>query len=147
MVQHWDAHFVLSRPCWEKKWLGHHHWIIVATELVNFRNTTEKCQTYSLIQSHQQYTLGRLFSKATNFANRLKRKFEETIFTNLHWCLLFSLQMIRARDPTLGLTERYDTFGNLVRLPRNQGKSRKKSLEIRKIKPHVRNHNLSPNSF
>ena len=103
-VQHWDAHLVLNRPCWEKKWPGHHHWITVATELVNFRNTPEKCQTYSLIQSHQQYTLGRLFSKVTNFANRLKRKFEETIFTNLHWCLLFSLQMIRARDPTLGLT-------------------------------------------
>ena len=28
--------------------------------------------------------------------------------------------------------EGYDTFGNLVRLPRNQGKSQQKSLEIRK---------------
>ena len=26
----------------------------------------------------------------------------------------------------------YDTFGNLVRLPRNQGKSQQKSLEIKK---------------
>ena len=41
----------------------------------------------------QQYTIGRLFSRAIqlNFVNRLKRKFEETIFTNLHWCLSFSL--------------------------------------------------------
>ena len=34
----------------------------------------------------------------------------------------------RYSDPVKG----YDTFGNLVRLPRNQGKSRQKSLEIRK---------------
>ena len=33
---------------------------------------------------------------------------------------------------SLNTNERYDTFGNLVRLPRNQGKSRQKSLEIRK---------------
>ena len=26
----------------------------------------------------------------------------------------------------------YDTFGNLIRLPRNQGESQQKSLEIRK---------------
>ena len=41
---------------------------------------------------HDYYTIGCLFLRATNFANRLKSKFEETVFTNLHWCLLFSLQ-------------------------------------------------------
>ena len=40
---------------------------------------------------------------------------------------------------SLNTNEGYDTFGNLVRLPRNQGKSWQKSQEIR---PHVRNHNL-----
>ena len=34
--------------------------------------------------------VGYLFSRATNFANALKRKFKETFFTNLHWWCLHS---------------------------------------------------------
>ena len=41
-------------------------------------------------------------------------------------------------------TEGYDTFGNLVCLSRNHGKSRQKSLEIRKsIKLHFTYNNFS----
>ena len=34
---------------------------------------------------HMFVTVGHLFLRVTNFANGLKRKFEETIFTNLHF--------------------------------------------------------------
>ena len=54
MVQHRAARFVLKKTM-AKKQPGQHHWIITTTKLVNFGNTTEKCQTYSFIQSHQQY--------------------------------------------------------------------------------------------
>ena len=37
------------------------------------------------------HSVGHLFLRAKNFADGLKRKFEETIFTILHWYLLFSL--------------------------------------------------------
>ena len=39
-------------------------------------------------------TVGRLFLRTINFENG---KIEEAIFTNLHWCLLFSLQLCHNR--------------------------------------------------
>ena len=49
--------------------------------------------TFSSIH-HELVTVVHLFSTATNFTNGLKKKFEEAIFTNLHRCLLFSLQSV-----------------------------------------------------
>ena len=45
---------------------------------------------------------------------------------------LWSINGLNSLNDIWHMAEGYDTFGNLVRLPRNQRKSRQKSLEIRK---------------
>ena len=58
-----------------------------------------------------------------------------------HFLVRFFLQKIATQEHNAYLQillldfspyKEYDTFGNLVRLPRNQGKSQQKSLEIKK---------------
>ena len=46
-------------------------------------------------------------------------------------CIIPSLPHARLQNNSV-IIKGYDTFGNLVRLPRNQGKSQQKSLEIKK---------------
>ena len=43
----------------------------------------------TMVSLGDNYNVVRLFLRTTNFENG---KFEEAIFMNLHWCLLFSLQ-------------------------------------------------------
>ena len=54
MVQHQAAHFVLNRP-WKRKNRDSITELLQQLNWSTLRNTTEKCQTYSFIQSHQQY--------------------------------------------------------------------------------------------
>ena len=45
----------------------------------------------TMVSLGDNYNVVCLFLRTTNFKNG---KFEEAIFTNLHWCLLFSLQSV-----------------------------------------------------